>query len=81
MLKNLVISKKSSIFAAAFEKILLNGVMVALQILVLSVWVRVLVEQHRRDLMGLFLVLIPTQTQVLRRFALSIIAKQFSSPG
>ena len=44
---------------------MLNGVMVALQILVLSVWVRVLVEQHRRDLMGLFLVLIPTQTQVL----------------
>ena len=44
---------------------LLNGVMVALQILVLSVWVRVLVEQHRRDLMGLFLVVIPTQTQVL----------------
>jgi len=31
--------------------------------------------------MGLFLVLIPTQTQVLRRFALSIIATQFSSPG
>ena len=47
------------------RKRLLNGVMVALQILVLSVWVRVLVEQHRRDLMGLFLVLIPTQTQVL----------------
>ena len=27
-------------------EILLNGVMVALQILVLSVWVRVLVKQH-----------------------------------
>ena len=51
-------SEKSSTFAPAFEKralFLLNGVMVALQILVLSVWVRVLVEQHRRDLMGLFL--------------------------
>ena len=79
--------EKNGIFAA-FEKqarllpnAMLNGVMVALQILVLSVWVRVLVEQHRRDLMGLFLVLIPTQTQVLRRFALSIIATQFSSPG
>ena len=44
---------------------MLNGVMVALQILVLSVWVRVLVEQHRRDLMGLLLVFIPTQPQVL----------------
>ena len=32
--------------------------MVALQILVLSVWVRVLVEQHKRDLMGLFLVVV-----------------------
>ena len=53
---------------------LLNGVMVALQILVLSVWVRVLVEQHRRDLTGLFLVVILTQARVLRRFALSIIA-------
>ena len=65
MLKNLRISEKSSTFAPAFKKRLLNGVMVALQILVLSVWVRVLVEQHRRDLMGLFLVVIPTQTQVL----------------
>ena len=59
--KNLVMSKKSSTFAPAFEKCqmtnikcqmtnincaLLNGVMVALQILVLSVWVRVLVEQQ-----------------------------------
>ena len=42
--------------------------MVALQILVLSVWVRVLVEQHRRDLSGLFLVVIPTLTQVLISF-------------
>ena len=41
-------SKKSSTFAPAFEKALLNGVMVALQILVLSVWVRVLVEQQKR---------------------------------
>ena len=88
MQKNLHMSEKSSTFAPAFEKqarllpnAMLNGVMVALQILVLSVWVRVLVEQHRRDLMGLFLVVIPTQTQVLRRFALSIIATQFSSPG
>ena len=39
-------SEKSSTFAPAFEKRLLNGVMVALQILVLSVWVRVLVEQQ-----------------------------------
>ena len=30
--------------------LLLNGVMVALQILVLSVWVRVLVEQHEKSL-------------------------------
>ena len=51
--------------------------MVALQILVLSVWVRVLVEQQRRDLMGLFLVLIPTQPQVLRRFALSILSNNY----
>ena len=48
--KNLVMSKKSSTFAPAFEKKpLLNGVMVALQILVLSVWVRVLVEQQRNN--------------------------------
>ena len=47
--KNLVMSKKSSTFAPAFEKkTLLNGVMVALQILVLSVWVRVLVEQQKK---------------------------------
>ena len=40
-------SEKSCTFASAFtEKLLLNGVMVALQILVLSVWVRVLVEQQ-----------------------------------
>ena len=46
--KNLVVSKKSSTFALAFEerRTLPNGVMVALQILVLSVWVRVLVWQH-----------------------------------
>ena len=60
--KNLHISQKSSTFAPAFEKRpMLNGVMVALQILVLSVWVRVLVEQQtqqRRDLTGLFLVYI-----------------------
>ena len=45
--KNLVVSKKSSTFALAFEErhTLPNGVMVALQILVLSVWVRVLVWQ------------------------------------
>ena len=55
MQKNLHNSKKSSTFAPAFEKCqmadtqsaLLNGVMVALQILVLSVWVRVLVEQQK----------------------------------
>ena len=44
-------SKKSSNFAAAFEKkhtFLPNCVMVALQILVLSVWVRVLVRQHEK---------------------------------
>ena len=36
---------------------MLNGVMVALQILVLSVWVRVLVEQQKRPLIGgLFIV-------------------------
>ena len=37
------------------EKALLNGVMVALQILVLSVWVRVLVEQHEETFGSLFL--------------------------
>ena len=57
MQKNLQDSKKSSTFAPAFEKsLLLNGVMVALQILVLSVWVRVLVEQQRKvSSWGLFL--------------------------
>ena len=49
--------------------LLLNGVMVALQILVLSVWVRVLVEQldergHKQQVTSFFL-LIPTRTQVL----------------
>ena len=40
---------------------LLNGVMVALQILVLSVWVRVLVEQQRKKSpVGDFFLLIPT---------------------
>ena len=51
-------SKKSSTFAPAFEKrhyILPNCVMVALQILVLSVWVRVLVRQHKKvSCWGLF---------------------------
>ena len=63
MQKNLVNSEKSSTFASAFDRErlsieknvvltlskneLLNGVMVALQILVLSVWVRVLVEQQK----------------------------------
>ena len=46
---------------------------------------RVLVEQQRRDLMGLFLVLIPTQHQVLRRPAsshrLSVSANQFLWSG
>ena len=41
----LCISFFCSTFAAAFEKAMPNGVMVALQILVLSVWVRVLVRQ------------------------------------
>ncbi len=56
MQKYLAVSKKSSTFAPAFEKQsispsgeLLNGVMVALQILVLSVWVRVLVEQQKKS--------------------------------
>ena len=51
--KYLHISQKCCTFASAFAKntnALLNGVMVALQILVLSVWVRVLVEQqNERD--------------------------------
>ena len=49
--KNLVVSKKSSTFALAFEgrRTLPNGVMVALQILVLSVWVRVLVWQQLKE--------------------------------
>ncbi len=55
---------------------LLNGVMVALQILVLSVWVRVLVEQQRRDLSGLFFVVSiygrdPTSPPPLRPFFFS----------
>ena len=60
---------------------LLNGVMVALQILVLSVWVRVLVEQHRRDLMGLFLVSTGLSPRFLSRLKpRTIIATQFSPP-
>ena len=51
--KYLHISQKCCTFASAFAKntnALLNGVMVALQILVLSVWVRVLVEQQEESL-------------------------------
>ena len=69
MQKNLHNSKKSSTFAPAFEKehliLLLNGVMVALQILVLSVWVRVLVEQHKEETFGSLLCFNGTLTQVL----------------
>ena len=49
--------KKAVLLHPLSKKALLNGVMVALQILVLSVWVRVLVEQQKRDLSGLFFVI------------------------
>ena len=40
------VSKKAVLLHAFLKEALPNGVMVALQILVLSVWVRVLVRQH-----------------------------------
>ena len=81
-LKKICIYQKNVV---PLHSLLLNGVMVALQILVLSVWVRVLVEQleergHKQQVTSFFL-LIPTRTQVLRHCVLSIIAVQFSSPG
>ena len=54
--KNLVISKFCSTFAPAFQKALPNCVMVALQILVLSVWVRVLVRQQSLQVLETFFV-------------------------
>ncbi len=43
--------------------------MVALQILVLSVWVRVLVRQHKKDILsGVFFVPMPYSPQVLISF-------------
>ena len=57
--------KKAVFLHPLSKKALLNGVMVALQILVLSVWVRVLVEQHRKVPAGDFFVVIPTRPQVL----------------
>ena len=59
-----MVSKKSSTFAPAFEKALPNCVMVALQILVLSVWVRVLVRQQKKKRRSsLFFLCEPALTQ------------------
>ena len=60
--------KKAVPLHPLLKKVLLNGVMVALQILVLSVWVRVLVEQQKRRGFGLFFCFNGTLTQVLISF-------------